>query len=116
MLTAKEQELVNKLTGQYLIHSYLYYRLYQSIIPDELFDKMCVLLERHYDSITHPHKHLVSLESLRAGTGFNLAQDDYPLIVQTIADQIMSNREFRGKIVDSMKEYEVRVNKLFDKA
>jgi NAD-dependent DNA ligase len=114
-LTISEQNLINSLTGQYLIHSYLYYRLYQSIIPDDLFDKICVLLERYYDSIQHQHKHLISPESLRAGTGFNLGYNDYPLVVQSIADQIMSNKEFREMAGKENKKYELLVNKLLDK-
>ena len=51
-------------------------------MSDEDYDMMCKVLLDNYDTIEHPHKHLIDKESLRAGTGFNLKESDYPLIVK----------------------------------
>ena len=77
-------EKLNKeqLVPYYLMASYLYYITHKlSPMSDEEFDSLCRRLIDEYDGIEHPHKSLVSLESLRAGTGFNLSEKDYPLMV-----------------------------------
>lgn len=71
----------------YLITSYLYYILDVSLIEDDFFDAMCKRMLHEWDTLAlkHPHRHLISLESLQAGTGFNLAESDYPKMVQGAA-------------------------------
>lgn len=56
----------------YLGLSWLYYEQDMSLVPDELFDRICKRLLDEFPQIQHRHKHLVDLESLRAGTGYAL--------------------------------------------
>ena len=56
----------------YLMFSYLYYEKDISLIEDTEFDKLCSTLLEKYDSVEHMHKHLVSKESLTAGTGYDI--------------------------------------------
>lgn len=71
--------------GKYLVHSFIYYRLHDSIISDAEFDVMCKTILENWDTIEHPHKHLLSKEVLEAGSGYHIKFKDYPLIVQNIA-------------------------------
>ena len=62
----------NMLVPYYLMFSYLYYEKNISLIEDTEFDKLCQALLEKYDSVEHMHKHLVSKESLTAGTGYDI--------------------------------------------
>ena len=62
----------NMLVPYYLMFSYLYYEKNISLIEDTEFDKLCQILLEKYDSVEHMHKHLVSKESLTAGTGYDI--------------------------------------------
>ena len=62
----------NMLIPYYLMFSYLYYEKDISLIEDTEFDKLCRTLLEKYDSVEHMHKHLVSKESLTAGTGYDI--------------------------------------------
>ena len=60
------------LVPYYLMFSYLYYEKDVSLIEDTEFDKLCQTLLEKYDSVEQMHKHLVSKESLTAGTGYDI--------------------------------------------
>ena len=62
----------NMLVPYYLMLSYLYYEKNISLIADTEFDNLCQTLLEKYDSVEHMHKHLVSKESLTAGTGYDI--------------------------------------------
>ena len=62
----------NMLVPYYLMFSYLYYEKDVSLIEDTEFDKLCQTLLEKYDNVEHMHKHLVSKESLTAGTGYDI--------------------------------------------
>ena len=89
VMKAKSPKKFNNLVAKYLIHSYLYYILDESIIPDREYDELCKELLDNIDSITHPHKHLLDTEALKAGSGFQLRKEDYPLIVQETAKMLL---------------------------
>lgn len=59
----------------YLLHSYLYYNLDHSIIPDYQYDELCRWMHDNYTVLLnnyHRHMNLVDLEALAAGTGHHL--------------------------------------------
>jgi len=89
---------MNNPIGKYLVHSYIYYQLDNSVISDGDYDKMANYILEHYDELEHPHKHLISKDALMAGT-FLLSEDDYPTIVKDTA-KMMKN----GKIIDKTSE------------
>jgi NAD-dependent DNA ligase len=60
------------LVPYYLMHSYIYYQLHDSIIKDYEYDEMCKQLKDKWESIKHYHKHLVDVSALGAGTGYQL--------------------------------------------
>jgi NAD-dependent DNA ligase len=71
----------------YLVCSYAYYELDESLISDGDFDQLCKKLLEDFDDIKffsdHPHKHLLVRENLEAGTGFSVK--DYPSRVISLA-------------------------------
>jgi|TARA_R110002074_G_scaffold102277_1_gene221023 hypothetical protein len=62
----------NMLVPYYLMHSYIYYEINDSIITDYEYDELCRELKDRWDSITHYHKHLVDVDALGAGTGYQV--------------------------------------------
>jgi len=57
-----------------------------SVVPDHIFDAICVKLLDVWDDFEHQHKHCVGIEpkeSLKAGTGYNIT--NYPLVAQQSA-------------------------------
>ena len=62
----------NMLVPYYRMFSYLYYEKDVSLIEDTEFDKLCQTLLEKYDGVEHTHKHLVSKETLTAGTGYDI--------------------------------------------
>jgi hypothetical protein len=78
----------------YLIHSFLYYEMDHAIISDKLYDTICLDLDREWDAIVHPHKHLIDRGALTAGTGYYL---EYPARVQGSAT-LMLHETINGSL------------------
>ena len=60
--------------------SWLYYE--RKLVPpwgDAKFDLACLRLAKEWDTITHPHKSLTSVDVLRCQTGFDIT---YPTMVK----------------------------------
>jgi hypothetical protein len=99
------QELKREqLVPYYLMSSYLYYLTDKaSPLTDKQFDHLCLRLIDEYERIKHVHKSLVSIESLNAGTGFNMKFDDYPKIVIGAAYNWHETHsiEFQLKIIEN---------------
>ncbi len=62
--------------NDYLIHCYLYYELNNPVIYDHDFDLLCKEILEKWDTLTHPHKHVVNKDDLKAGTGYHIKE--YP--------------------------------------
>ena len=66
------QRSFNVLYVAYLEHSVRYYEMDESIISDELYDRLCRALLRHWHSFNHSLKHLTDVSALQAGSGYHL--------------------------------------------
>ena len=62
----------NMLEPYYLMFSYAYYKENESLITDSEYDQICQDLITNWHDITHWHKSLLNLESLKAGTGYDI--------------------------------------------
>ena len=77
----------NMLIPYYLMFSYLYYEKNISLVDDGEFDAMCKTLLEKLDTLTHMHKHLITKESLTAGTGYDIK---YTNLIQDSAERLRS--------------------------
>ena len=70
----------NMLVPYYLIFSFAYYHLNESLVSDEFYDSICkqLLDEMEQFNVEHEHIHLIDPAALKAGTAFHLKFDDYP--------------------------------------
>ena len=62
----------NMLVPYYLMFSYAYYQENESLVSDAEYDQICNDLITNWNDITHWHKRLLNLESLKAGTGYDI--------------------------------------------
>lgn len=83
---ARMMSCPNSATNAYMMLSYQYYICDRSIVHDTDYDDICKYLLKHYDKITHEHKKFFTEEDLESGTGFQISQNDYPLIVVGASD------------------------------
>jgi len=60
----------NRLIPYYLMSSYLYYHANAQVLSDDDYDLMCKRMILEWDNINHPHKKLVTIDDLQAGTGY----------------------------------------------
>lgn len=70
------------LVPHYLMACFLYYVEDAPLLSDALFDDMSKELLARWDGIEHFHKHLISVDDLRAGTGYAI---QYPARVRGAA-------------------------------
>ena len=87
----------NMLVPYYLMFSYAYYQENESLIPDEEYDQICRDLITNWNDITHWHKPLLDLESLKAGTGYDIK---YPNRVVTAALSLIKENTLNRNEMD----------------
>lgn len=73
------------LVSSFLVCGYSYEVLDIPLIPDHLFDSLCVALDEAWGSVDHMHKHLVDRGALRSSTASYLTEDYTPEIVKSVA-------------------------------
>ena len=73
-------ELIQKKIRQYLVHSFLYYQLDESIIADRHYDQICKevlkLIKNHPSPSLLPYQELVKKSLFEDASGFSVKQ--YP--------------------------------------
>lgn len=75
------------LVPHYLIHCAIYYRYDTNVISDRQFDLLAQQLDRHWDEVEHPHKHLIDRTALSSGGSYLIYT--LPLRVTNCAKQII---------------------------
>ena len=87
----------NMLVPYYLMFSYAYYKENESLIPDAEYDQICQDLITNWNDITHWHKRLLNLDSLKAGTGYDIK---YPERVVNAALALIKKDKLNVKEMD----------------
>ena len=87
----------NMLVPYYLMYSYAYYKENESLVDDTEYDQICRELIEKWDTITHWHKPLLSLESLKAGTGYDIK---YPNRVVAAAIALIKESQLKTTEMD----------------
>jgi hypothetical protein len=74
------------LVNTFLMASYLYYhRDIQPPISDAEYDQLCQDLLKYWKEIKHPHKKIIKRKHLKAGTGYYILDNQYPLMTKSAA-------------------------------
>ena len=77
----------NMLVPWYLMSAYGYYVACHTLITDGLFDEMSKRMLAQWDEIDHPHKALISLSDVTAGTYLG----EYPLRTISAYHRVVSD-------------------------
>lgn len=80
---------VNLVVPWYLMLSYGYYILNETIVSDTFFDNLSKIFLNNFNEIKHRHKALISEDDLKAGTLYYLRENDYPLLVRSAYNQVV---------------------------
>ena len=88
---------INMLVPYYLMYSYAYYQENESLITDSEYDQICQDLITNWNDITHWHKPLLNLESLKAGTGYDIK---YPNRVVAAAIALIKESQLKTTEMD----------------
>lgn len=70
---------------RWLVASYAYYHLDESLMSDEEYDATAKLLLDNWDGFRHTHKRIIKKADLEAGSAYALPKVRYPLIVRLAA-------------------------------
>ena len=87
----------NMLVPYYLMFSYAYYQENESLVSDAEYDQICKDIITNWNDITHWHKPLLNLESLKAGTGYDIK---YPNRVVTAALSLIKENTLNRNEMD----------------
>ena len=81
---------------QYLVHSFLYYRLDESIIPDRHYDKICVevgkLIQTKSAASLFPYYDLMKINLYEDASGFSVRK--YPAEIVSTAMHLLYQRTY----------------------
>jgi hypothetical protein len=88
--TLEIEQDINAGVRWYLMAAYAYYIKDAPIVSDDFFDRLAVRLRNSWETIEHPHKHLITEDDLWCGS-LLLAEDKYPKDV--IAEAIWEEGE-----------------------
>ena len=90
IINAKIRGDISMSVPLYLMMSYAYYEEDKPIASDSTFDKVSKLMLENWKKIKHPHKKLINLDNLKAGTYLG----KYPTIVKDTVDMV--RKKFAG--------------------
>jgi hypothetical protein len=79
----------NQMLLRYLMASYAYYVLDQSLMFDHEFDSLCIALRDNWDRVTHKLKYLTDLDALQSQTGFHIDPRSYPESLKRTARRLL---------------------------
>lgn len=99
----------NQVLAWWLVHCFLYYRACQPVLKDRDFDKLTQRLKEEWDFVNHPHKSLVSMEDLNAGSGYAI---QYPLSVEGAAWQLLRDLERNEQPTKTVTKIKAKIIKL----
>jgi len=98
------KESIKQKIRQYLVHSFLYYRLNESIISDKHYDKICVevvkLIQAQPDESPFPYHELVKTNLSEEASGFSVRK--YPAeIVSSALHLLYQHSYFKSMTFDA---------------
>ena len=80
---------INMMVPWYLMAAYAYYKQDEPILSDAFFDAMGKTMLERWDDINHFHKHLITVDDLRAGTYLG----DYPSIIEGAIEELLKHQK-----------------------
>lgn len=91
-----KEDIVNLLNpGQmvsyFLLASYAYYLCNVSPLTDTAYDRLCKRLLPLFGKLEHPHAYLIEETMLISGSGYDIREADYPMMVRVGVSSFIEN-------------------------
>lgn len=87
------QRAPNACVAWYLMAAWAYYHRDTPLLTDETFDRMGQIMAENWPRIAHPHKHLIGLDDLLAGSLYRLPEAAYPAVCRGAATRLLEGSE-----------------------
>lgn len=89
---------LERLVRQFLVHSFLYYQLDESIIGDHNYDQICIQLKEAVKSQDkYLHQNIIEKSLGAEGSGFSIHKKDYPPQIISAAFHLLYQDKFSEK-------------------
>lgn len=113
MVLMNETELIQKQIRQYLVHSFIYYQLNESVISDDKYDLLCQDLQKDLELTMYPDVPYLDLvrETLdKEGSGYSIK--NYPAPIISAAFHLLYQEQYLKlmNFTDFISRYGYRVN------
>lgn len=92
-----EQEELSITLQKFLVNSYAYYKLDESLVSDSEYDAMAKKLLEGWSKFEHKHKYLVDEDDLTSASLFSLHEGKYPSIVISCATMLVVEKRNNGE-------------------
>lgn len=84
---------------QFLVHSFLYYQLNESIISDEKYDQLCVELKKKVEGQNdYLYQDLIEPTLGDEGSGFAIPTKAYPPRIISAALHLLYQNQYKDKV------------------
>ena len=89
---------LERLVRQFLVHSFLYYQLDESIIGDHNYDQICIQLKEAVNGQDkYLHQNIIEKSLGAEGSGFSIHKKDYPPQIISAAFHLLYQDKFSEK-------------------
>ena len=106
--TTNNNSNLEMLVRQFLVHSFLYYQLNESIIGDEKYDQLCVSLKKEAEGQNdYLYQDLIEPTLGDEGSGFAIPTKAYPPKIISSALHLLYQDQYKDKVSlnDFLKSY-----------
>jgi hypothetical protein len=98
-VNSKSNSNLDRLSQQFLVHSYLYYQLNESIIGDEKYDQLCVSLKKEAEGQNdYLYQELIEPALGNEGSGFAIPTKAYPPRIISTALHLLYQDQYKDKV------------------
>ena len=90
---------LDRLSRQFLVHSFLYYQLNESIIGDDKYDQICVTLKKEVEGQNdYLYQELIESYLGNEGSGFAIPTKAYPPRIVSTALHLLYQDQYKDKV------------------
>ena len=103
-MNSKSNSKHKQLALKFLVHSFLYYQLGESILEDSEYDKLCVQLKKVIETDKNvPHYDIIKNALGDEASGYSIPTKAYPKEIISTALHLLYQERYKNKV--SLKDF-----------
>ena len=103
-MNSKANSEHKRLALKFLVHSFLYYQLGESILEDSEYDKLCVQLKKVIETDKNiPHYDIIKNALGDEASGYSIPTKAYPKEIISTALHLLYQERYKNKV--SLKDF-----------